>query len=75
MSILIKVDSRGRTTLPKALRDGDGAARYLAERLPNGDLLLRPAAAIPAIELTMLQDPEIEASFAALEKRFGSELI
>ncbi len=74
MSTMIEVDSRGRTSLPKALRDGDGPARYLAERLPDGVLVLRPAAVIPLAELAMLRDPQIEAGYAHLESLYGDEL-
>ena len=73
-SVMIEVDDRGRMSLPKALRP-EGGGRYLGELLPDGDVLLRRAVVVPAVELAMLRDPEIEGAFARVEEALGGELV
>lgn len=53
----VQADAKGRVTLGKAqVEKGD---RFFVKRAPDGRILLEPAAAIPARELDLWDDPEL----------------
>jgi hypothetical protein len=55
---VVEADPRGRVSLARA---GDLAERYLCYALPDGRIILQPAAVVSDLELSVLRDPVLTA--------------
>lgn len=61
--MVIDVDSRGRVSLGKLLREG--TERYLAHVEPDGTVILQPAVVMSAAEAKLLGQPGLVTSIRA----------
>jgi hypothetical protein len=52
---VVEADPRGRVSLARA---GELAERYLCYALPDGRIILQPAAVVSEVELDLLRDPD-----------------
>ena len=65
---VVKADPRGRVSLARA---GELAEHYLCYALPDGRIILQPAAVVSEVELNLLRDPDSVGRLAEGRRELG----
>lgn len=70
-SVLIEVDSRGRTNLGKLIPADRRPARFVVREGTDGTLILEPANVIPEVQARLLRNSQTRAALARANQRIN----